>query len=160
MSAITDVGGIRVGPRQRMDPDAALGSGWTTGTTVVLTPPGTVGAVDCRGGAPGTRETDLLDPINSVRHVDAVVLSGGSAYGLATADGVMSWLEERDRGVAMEGGVVPIVPAAVGFDLPVGGLEGRAAPGVGLNPSASRRGGGANRPRGGGARAPRARLQG
>ena len=61
------------------------------GTTVVLTPPGTVGAVDCRGGAPGTRETDLLDPINSVRHVDAVVLSGGSAFGLAAArrrDGV------------------------------------------------------------------------
>jgi len=121
MSAITDVGGIRVGHHQRIDPDAALGAGWATGTTVVLTPPGTVGAVDCRGGAPGTRETDLLDPINSVRYVDAVVLSGGSAYGLATADGVMSWLEERDRGVAMEGGVVPIVPAAVVFDLPVGG---------------------------------------
>ena len=85
MSAITDVGGIRVGHHHRIDPDAALGSGWATGTTVVLTPPGTVGAVDCRGGAPGTRETDLLDPINSVRYVDAVVLSGGSAYGLATA---------------------------------------------------------------------------
>jgi L-aminopeptidase/D-esterase-like protein len=125
MSAITDVGGIRVGHHQRIDPDAALGSGWATGTTVVLTPPGTVGAVDCRGGAPGTRETDLLDPINSVRYVDAVVLSGGSAYGLATADGVMSWLEERDRGVAMEGGVVPIVPAAVVFDLPVGGWKCR-----------------------------------
>ena len=125
MSAITDVGGIRVGHHQRIDPDATLGSGWATGTTVVLTPPGTVGAVDCRGGAPGTRETDLLDPINSVRYVDAVVLSGGSAYGLATADGVMSWLEERDRGVAMEGGVVPIVPAAVVFDLPVGGWKCR-----------------------------------
>jgi L-aminopeptidase/D-esterase-like protein len=70
---------------------------------------------------PGTRETDLLDPINSVRHVDAVVLTGGSAYGLAAADGVMRWLEEHQRGVAMEGGVVPIVPAAVVFDLPVGG---------------------------------------
>jgi L-aminopeptidase/D-esterase-like protein len=125
MSAITDVGGIRVGHHQRIDPDVTLGSGWASGTTVVLTPPGTVGAVDCRGGAPGTRETDLLDPINSVRHVDAVVLSGGSAYGLAAADGVMGWLEERDRGVAMEGGVVPIVPAAVIFDLPVGGWKCR-----------------------------------
>ena len=121
MTAITDVGGIRVGQHERIDADATLGSGWASGTTVVLTPPGTVGAVDGRGGAPGTRETDLLDPINSVRHVDAVVLSGGSAYGLAAADGVMRWLEEQGRGVAMDGGVVPIVPAAVVFDLPVGG---------------------------------------
>ena len=125
MSSITDVGGIRVGHHERIDPDVELGSGWASGTTVVLTPPGTVGAVDGRGGAPGTRETDLLDPINSVRHVDAVVLSGGSAYGLAAADGVMRWLEEHDRGVAMEGGVVPIVPAAVIFDLPVGGWQCR-----------------------------------
>ena len=125
MSSITDVGGIRVGHHHRLCADATLGSGWATGTTVVLTPPGTVGAVDGRGGAPGTRETDLLDPINSVRHVDAVVLSGGSAYGLAAADGVMSWLEERGRGVAMDGGVVPIVPAAVIFDLPVGGWDRR-----------------------------------
>jgi len=125
MSSITDVGGIRVGRHERIDPDVELGSGWASGTTVVLTPPGTVGAVDGRGGAPGTRETDLLDPINSVRHVDAVVLSGGSAYGLAAADGVMRWLEEHDRGVAMEGGVVPIVPAAVIFDLPVGGWQCR-----------------------------------
>jgi L-aminopeptidase/D-esterase-like protein len=125
MSCITDVGGIRVGHHERIDPDVELGSGWASGTTVVLTPPGTVGAVDGRGGAPGTRETDLLDPINSVRHVDAVVLSGGSAYGLAAADGVMRWLEEHDRGVAMEGGVVPIVPAAVIFDLPVGGWQCR-----------------------------------
>ncbi len=125
MSSITDVGGIRVGQHERIDADAALGSGWASGTSVVLTPPGTVGAVDCRGGAPGTRETDLLDPINSVRHVDAVVLSGGSAYGLAAADGVMGWLEKYGRGVAMDGGVVPIVPAAVVFDLPVGGWDRR-----------------------------------
>jgi L-aminopeptidase/D-esterase-like protein len=129
MSAITDVGGILVGHHHRIDADAELGSGWATGTTVVLTPPGTVGAVDGRGGAPGTRETDLLDPINSVRHVDALVLSGGSAFGLAAADGVMSWLEEQGRGVAMDGGswagVVPIVPAAVIFDLPVGGWQCR-----------------------------------
>ncbi len=125
MSAITDVGGIHVGHHHRIDPDVELGSGWATGTTVVLTPPGTVGAVDCRGGAPGTRETDLLDPINSVRHVDAVVLSGGSGFGLAAAHGVMEWLEEQGRGVAMDGGVVPIVPAAVIFDLPVGGWKCR-----------------------------------
>jgi L-aminopeptidase/D-esterase-like protein len=125
MSAITDVGGIRVGQNHRLDADVTLGTGWASGTTVVLTPPGTVGAVDSRGGAPGTRETDLLDPMNSVCHVDAVVLSGGSAFGLAAADGVMTWLEERDRGVAMEGGVVPIVPAAVIFDLPVGGWKCR-----------------------------------
>src|SRR5262245_58180680 len=121
MSSITDVGGIRVGRHERIDPDVELGSGWASGTTVVLTPPGTVGAVDGRGGAPGTRETDLLDPINSVRHVDAVVLSGGSAYGLAAADGVMRWLEEHERGVAMEGGGGPIVPGAAGFEGPVGG---------------------------------------
>ncbi|MCA2241149.1 P1 family peptidase [Mycobacterium sp. WUMAC-067] len=125
MGAITDVGGIRVGHYQRLDPDAALGVGWACGVTVVLPPPGTVGAVDCRGGAPGTRETDLLDPANTVRFVDAVLLAGGSAYGLAAADGVMRWLEEQERGVAMGEGVVPIVPAAVIFDLPVGGWQCR-----------------------------------
>jgi L-aminopeptidase/D-esterase-like protein len=123
--AITDVDGILVGHHHRLCADAALGSGWATGTTVILTPPATVGAVDVRGGAPGTRETDLLDPANSVRYVDAVVLTGGSAYGLAAADGVMRWLEEHGRGVVMDSGVgedlVPIVPAAVIFDLPVGG---------------------------------------
>ncbi|OBG65364.1 MULTISPECIES: P1 family peptidase [unclassified Mycobacterium] len=126
--AITDVGGIRVGHHQRLDPDATMGAGWASGVTVVLTPPGTVGAVDCRGGAPGTRETDLLDPANTVRYVDAVLLAGGSAYGLAAADGVMRWLEERERGVAMGGGVVPIVPGAVIFDLPVGGWDCRPTP--------------------------------
>ena len=117
--------GILVGHHHRLDPDATLGTGWACGTTVVLTPPGTIGAVDVRGGAPGSRETDLLDPANSVRYVDAVVLTGGSAYGLAAADGVMQWLEQHDRGVAMDGGLVPIVPAAVIFDLPVGGWQCR-----------------------------------
>jgi L-aminopeptidase/D-esterase-like protein len=133
VSAITDVGGIRVGQHHRVDADATLGSGWASGTTVVLTPPGTVGAVDGRGGAPGTRETDLLEPSNSVRHVDAVVLTGGSAYGLAAADGVMRWLEEQGRGVAMEGGVVPIVPAAVVYDLPVGGWQCRPSAAFGYS---------------------------
>jgi L-aminopeptidase/D-esterase-like protein len=123
--SITDVSGILVGHHHRLDDDATLGTGWACGTTVVLTPPGTVGAVDVRGGAPGTRETDLLDPANSVRYVDAVVLTGGSAYGLAAADGVMTWLEQHDRGVVMDGGVVPIVPSAVIFDLPVGGWQCR-----------------------------------
>lgn len=129
--SITDVGGVHVGHHHRCDPDATVatesapGSGWACGTTVVLAPPGTVGAVDVRGGAPGTRETDLLDPANSVRHVDAVVLTGGSAFGLAAADGVMRLLEERGRGVAMTGGTVPIVPAAVIFDLPVGDWANR-----------------------------------
>lgn len=127
LGSITDVAGIQVGHHHRLDADVTVGSadepgrGWASGTTVVVAPPGTVGAVDVRGGAPGTRETDLLDPSNSVRHVDAVVLTGGSAYGLAAADGVMTWLEERGRGVQMTGGTVPIVPAAVIFDLPVGG---------------------------------------
>lgn len=123
--AITDVPGILVGHHQRVDADATLGSGWATGTTVVLTPPGTTGAVDVRGGAPGTRESDLLDPANTVSTVDAVVLTGGSAYGLAAADGVMRWLEGRGRGVALPGGTVPIVPGAVIFDLPVGAWKNR-----------------------------------
>src|ERR1700758_888948 len=131
MNSITDVGGIRVGHYQRLDPDASLGTGWACGVSVVLTPPGTVGAVDCRGGAPGTRETDLLAPANTVRFVDAVLLAGGSAYGLAAADGVMRWLEEHERGVAMDGGVVPIVPAAVIFDLPVGGWDRRPTAEIG-----------------------------
>lgn len=129
--SITDVAGIEVGHHHRCEPDATVGdksspgSGWASGTTVVLAPPGTVGAVDVRGGAPGSRETELLQASNSVRHVDAVVLSGGSAFGLAAADGVMTWLEERDRGVKMTGGTVPIVPAAVIFDLPVGAWTSR-----------------------------------
>ncbi|OBI41128.1 hypothetical protein A5707_07995 [Mycobacterium kyorinense] len=125
MNSIADVAGIQVGHCHRLDPDATLGAGWASGVTVVVAPPGTVGAVDARGGAPGSRETDLLDPANSVRYVDAVLLAGGSAYGLAAADGVMRWLEERGRGVAMDGGVVPIVPGAVIFDLPVGGWDCR-----------------------------------
>jgi L-aminopeptidase/D-esterase-like protein len=117
VNAITDVGGVLVGHHQR------IGDGWATGTTVVIFPDGTTGSVDGRGGAPGTRETDLLLPENLVQQVDAVCLSGGSAYGLAAADGVMRWLAERDRGFRVgtePHEVVPIVPAAVIFDLPRG----------------------------------------
>ncbi|PPK68935.1 P1 family peptidase [Actinokineospora auranticolor] len=122
MNAITDVPGVLVGHHHR------VGDGWATGTTVVLLPEGTVGGVDARGGAPGTRETDLLAPENLVSRVDAVCLSGGSAYGLAAADGVMRWLGERGRGFRVGPAtheVVPIVPAAVLFDLPRGAWGNR-----------------------------------
>lgn len=112
---ITDVAGVLVGHHHR------VGDGWASGTTVVVVPEGAVGAVDQRGGAPGTRETNLLEPENLVQRVNAICLSGGSAYGLAAADGVMRWLAERNLGfpVGMQPHeVVPIVPAAVLFDLP------------------------------------------
>lgn len=99
--------------------------GWLTGTTVVLTESGAVGGVDVRGGAPGTRETDLLDPRALVEQVDAVVLCGGSAYGLAAASGVMEALAADGRGLPVgrgAGELVPIVPAAVIFDLGRGGV--------------------------------------
>jgi L-aminopeptidase/D-esterase-like protein len=112
---ITDVPGMRVGHQQKSD------GGWLSGVTVVLPPAGTVGSVDVRGGGPGTHETDALDPTTLVRTVDAVVLTGGSAYGLVTAHGVQRWCEEQGRGFAVAGGVVPIVPAAAIFDLGRGG---------------------------------------
>ena len=110
---ITNVHGIRVGQAQNAE---AL-----TGVTVVLAPAqGAVGGVSVRGAAPGTRETDLLRPGNLVENAHAVVLSGGSAYGLAAADGVMKYLEQMGVGLEMAGHRVPIVPAAVLFDLGVG----------------------------------------
>ncbi|WMX46575.1 P1 family peptidase [Streptomyces roseicoloratus] len=116
---ITDVAGIRVGHARVAGPRAL------SGTTVVLAPEGgAVAAVDVRGGGPGTRETDALDPRNLVQRVEAVVLTGGSAYGLDSAGGVMSWLEEQGRGVRVgpdPAHVVPVVPAACVFDLGRGG---------------------------------------
>lgn len=91
-----------------------------TGCTVILTPDGAVAGVDVRGGAPGTRETDLLDPANLVQEVHAVVLSGGSAFGLETAGGVSRYLEEQGIGYAVGEVIVPIVSAAILFDLFVG----------------------------------------
>ncbi len=119
-NSITDVGGVRVGHATRDE------AGWLTGVTVVVPPPGTVGGVDVRGGGPGTRETDALDPRTLVTAVDAVVLAGGSAFGLAAADGVMSELYAAGRGwpVGGPGQVVPIVPAAILFDLGRGGAFG------------------------------------
>lgn len=93
-----------------------------TGCTVILAKAGTTGSVDQSGGAPGTRETDLLKPVNNVQIVNAVVLSGGSAFGLDAASGVMKFLDERNIGYPVgAAGVVPIVPAAILFDLPFGG---------------------------------------
>lgn len=114
ISAITDVAGVEVGV-------------WTdpvglTGCTVVLCPHGAIGAVDVRGGAPGTRETDVLASGNLVEHVHAIVLAGGSAFGLAASTGVMRWLARNGFGFPSGPGktVVPIVPSAVIFDLAIG----------------------------------------
>jgi L-aminopeptidase/D-esterase-like protein len=112
-NTLTDVPGILVGHQTHLE--------GATGCTVIICPSGTVGGVDQRGGAPGTRETDLLRPMHLVEHVNAVVLSGGSAYGLATADGVMRYLEEKGIGYDSRAGFrVPIVPAAIVFDLALG----------------------------------------
>lgn len=111
-SSITDIAGIKVGHfTDKRRP---------TGCTVILTEAGATAGVDVRGAAPGTRETDLLDPKNLVQQVHAIVLSGGSAFGLETATGVVKYLEER--GIGYDAGVakVPIVPAAILFDLGVG----------------------------------------
>ena len=110
--AITDVAGIRVG--HYTDPRRP------TGCTVVLTPEGAVAGVDVRGAAPGTRETELLSPLNAVERVHAIVLAGGSAFGLDAASGVMRWLDERGFGIEVGPTRVPIVPAAILFDLWVG----------------------------------------
>jgi L-aminopeptidase/D-esterase-like protein len=115
---ITDVPGVLVGHHQRNS------RGWRTGTTVVRVDGGAMASCDVRGGGPGTRETDLLDPIAMIDKVQAICLSGGSAYGLAAAHGVMRWHEEHRAGFPVgpqPGHVVPIVPAAVIFDLGRGG---------------------------------------
>lgn len=123
-NSLTDVAGLLVGHHYVLDAGATIGTGAATGCTVVRAPGGAVAAVDVRGGGPGTRETDLLDPSNTVRQVNAILLTGGSAYGLAAADGVMRWHEEHGEGIPMDPTdptrVVPIVPGAVIFDLPVG----------------------------------------
>jgi L-aminopeptidase/D-esterase-like protein len=109
---LTTVAGIAVG-HHTLDEQ-------TTGCTVILTESGATAGVDVRGAAPGTRDTDLLNPVNTVDEVHAIVLGGGSAFGLSAADGVMKFLEERGVGFPMRAGRVPIVPAAILYDLPVG----------------------------------------
>ena len=121
--AITDVAGIEVG--HFSDPRRP------TGCTVILAREGAVGGVDVRGAAPGTRETDLLAPGNLVQQVHAVMLAGGSAWGLAAVDGAVRWLEERGVGMDVRFGTLPIVPAAVLFDLPVGDARIRPDAGAG-----------------------------
>lgn len=110
--AITDVPGLKVG--HYTDREAI------TGCTVILCEEGAVGGVDIRGAAPGTRETDLLHPMNLVQEIHAIVLSGGSAFGLDTASGVMRYLEERGVGFATSVARIPIVPAAILYDLALG----------------------------------------
>ena len=116
-NAITDIPGIRVGHAQD---HAAL-----TGCTVILCPAGAVGGVDQRGGAPGTRETDLLRPMQLVERLHAVMLSGGSAFGLDAASGAMRYLEEQGVGFDTRVTRVPIVPSAILFDLAIGDAKVR-----------------------------------
>jgi L-aminopeptidase/D-esterase-like protein len=112
--------GFRVG--HWTDPDAR------TGCTVILPPPGTRAGVDVRGGGTGTRELENLSPLANAEGPTAVLLTGGSAFGLAAADGVVRWLEERGLGRPTPGGVVPFVPTAVVFDLVAGGSARRPGP--------------------------------
>jgi L-aminopeptidase/D-esterase-like protein len=113
----SDIPGVQLGHAQNFEAQ--------TGCSVVLTTDGAVCGVDQRGGAPGTRETDLLRPMHLVEKVHAVLLTGGSAFGLAAADGVVQWLEEHGIGFDVQLARVPIVPAAVLFDLAVGRADVR-----------------------------------
>jgi L-aminopeptidase/D-esterase-like protein len=110
---ITDVGGLKVGQTE----DTEVGSG----VTAIIFDAPVVASVDVRGGGPGTRETELLDPAQTVEGVDAIVLSGGSAFGLDAASGVQAWLREQGRGFAIGDARVPIVPSAILFDMLAGG---------------------------------------
>ena len=101
--SLTALDGFRVGHAHNLD--------GPTGCTAIICPPGTVGGVDQRGGAPGTRETDLLRPLHLIEHVHAIMLAGGSAYGLDAASGAMRWLEGQGTGFNVGVGIVPIVPA-------------------------------------------------
>lgn len=129
MDAITDVRGIEVGHAQ--DEEAL------TGCTVIICRKGTVAGVDVRGGAPGTRETDLLNPVNLVEKVHAVVLAGGSAFGLDAASGVMRYLEEQKIGFNTGIAKVPIVPSAILFDLNLGRADVRPDAAMGYRAAAS-----------------------
>jgi putative pantetheine hydrolase len=114
--AITDLPDVMVGHAER------IGDGWLTGVTAIIPPPGTIGAVHVGGGGPGTSQTDVLAPGRLPDTVDAVTFAGGSAFGLVAASGVQRWCEEQGRGFSVGPGVVvPIVPAAIVFDLGRGG---------------------------------------
>ena len=134
LTSLTDIPGLRVG--HWSDHEAA------TGCTVILCPPdGAVAGVDVRGGAPGTRETDLLRPECTVERIHALLLGGGSAFGLAAADGVVRWLAEHEIGLDVGVARVPIVPAAILFDLPVGRADLRPGPEAGYAACAAAHGG-------------------
>lgn len=128
-NAITDVYGIEVGHAQN---EEAL-----TGCTVILCRKGAVAGVDVRGGAPGTRETDLLNPINLVEKIHAIVLAGGSAFGLDAASGVMHYLEEHKIGFNTGVARVPIVPSAILYDLSLGRADVRPDSAMGAQAAAS-----------------------
>ena len=128
-NAITDVRGIEVGHAQN---DQAL-----TGCTVILCRKGAVAGVDVRGGAPGTRETDLLNPTNLVEKIHAIVLAGGSAFGLDAATGVMRYLEENKIGFNTGAAKVPIVPSAILYDLNIGRADVRPDAAMGYRAAAS-----------------------
>ncbi len=132
-NAITDVPGIEVGHAQD---DEAL-----TGVTVVLCRKGATGGVDVRGSAPGTRETDLLNPVNLVEKVHAITLAGGSAFGLEAASGVVRWLEEQGIGFNTGAARVPIVPAAILYDLAIGRADVRPDVAMGYAAAAAARSG-------------------
>jgi L-aminopeptidase/D-esterase-like protein len=128
-NSITDIHGIEVGHATDLD---AL-----TGCTVILCRKGATGGVDVRGGAPGTRETDLLNPLNLVEKVHAILLAGGSAFGLDAAGGVMRFLEEQGFGFDTGAAKVPIVPAAILFDLALGSAKIRPDAEMGYRAAAS-----------------------
>ena len=152
--SLRDVAGLRVGH--------ATNESAVTGCTVVLASDGAVAGVDVRGAAPGTRETDLLRPGSLVERIHAVCLAGGSAFGLAAADGVMTWLAERGIGFPTEGGPVPIVPAAILYDLGIGRADVRptAADGAAACDDAQRSDGPAEGSLGAGTGATVAKLSG
>src|SRR3984893_14726682 len=119
---LTDIAGVRVGHAD----NAALASG----VTAVIFDKPAVASMDVRGGGPGTREGSLLDPVNVVEEIDAIALSGGSAFGLEAGGGVQAWLAEQGRGFRVREAIIPIVPGAICFDLLNGGNKqwGRFAP--------------------------------
>src|SRR6202166_4265641 len=121
-SLLTDTAGVRVGHAE----DAALASG----VTAVIFDQPAIAAIDVRGGGPGTREGALLDLANTVERIDAIALSGGSAFGLEAGGGVQAWLAEQGRGFVVRGAVIPIVAGAICFDLLNGGNKnwGRFSP--------------------------------
>lgn len=128
--------GAEAGPTPVPPPSGFAVGHWTdsaarTGCTVILPPPGAACGVDVRGGGPGSRETEVIGPLTNAQEATAVLLTGGSAFGLAAADGVTRWCEEQGRGYETPGGLVPLVPAAVIYDLLAGDAAVRPGPEAG-----------------------------